>query len=387
VRLSADDTDEYEPLIAASSALGIDRSVEPTDGALVIYSSGTTGRPKGVVLSHTALVAHTVSVGTRFPFEDGDSNLVAMPMFHVGGVCWSFLSIHAGRPGIVVRNPDAPSLLAGLAAGATHAFFVPPVISGLLAGGPTVAEALAGLKFLGYGAAPMPEPLLRTALEAWSHVNFVQVYGQTEISGVAVTLEPADHRDPQRGRLLASAGKPVPGVELRIADPITEQDVPAGQQGEIWVRSAQVMTEYLNRPDATAETVTAEGWLRTGDIGRLDAEGYVYVEDRIKDMIITGGENVYGPEVERVLAEHPHIVDAAVIGVPDPKWGEAVKAVVVVSEPTSAEDVIAFCRERLAGYKCPLSVEFTDTLPRNASGKLLKRDLRAQYWPSADRKI
>ncbi len=385
--VSEDGDDEYEAFLAAHQPLDVVPGVDPEDAGLLIYSSGTTGRPKGVVLTQRALMTHTRNVGTRFPFAPGDINLVAMPMFHVGGVCWAFLGIQSGNASIVLRNPDAASLLGGIAAGATHTFFVPPVISGLLAAGEQATAALAGLKRMGYGAAPMPLSTLRKAIDAWPHIDFVQVYGQTEIAGVAVTLQPDDHRDPQRSHLLKSAGVPVPGVEVRIVDVSTGEEVPTGEQGEIWFRSAQVMSCYLNRPDATAETITADGWLRTGDIGHVDTDGYVYVEDRLKDMIITGGENVYSPEVERVLAEHPNIVDAAVIGVPDEKWGESVKALVTVDAPVSAQDIIAFCRQHLASYKCPSTVDFVEALPRNASGKLLKRDLRTPYWSKSARSI
>ncbi len=163
--------------------------------------------------------------------------------------------------------------------------------------------------------------------------------------------------------------------------------MPAGEPGEIWVRSNQNMSGYLNRPEATAETITDDDWVRTGDVGRLDADGYVYIEDRLKDMIITGGENVYGPEVESVLIEHPGIADAAVIGVPDDFWGESVKAIVVPDGEVDADDVIAFCRRHLAGYKCPRTVDFLETLPRNASGKILKAELRAPYWRDRARGI
>ncbi|WP_370670697.1 AMP-binding protein [Smaragdicoccus niigatensis] len=379
--------DEYEAFLSASEPVSAAPDIAVTDAALVIYSSGTTGRPKGVVLSQQALVAHTRNVGPLFKFETGDVNLVAMPLFHVGGICYAFFGIRAGASSIMTRTADAATLIRALASGVTHTFFVPPVINGFLGAGEAGVAALAGLKRLGYGASPMPLPLLREALETWPDIEFVQVYGQTELSGVAVTLSPADHRDVSRPQLLVSAGKPVPGTELRVTDVTTGETVETGEQGELWFRTEQAMTEYLNRPDATAETITADGWVRSGDVGRVDAQGYVYVEDRLKDLIITGGENVYGPEVERVLIEHPAIVDAAIIGVPDDHWGESVKAIVVTGRPTTADDVIAFCRDRLAGYKCPRTVDFLLELPRNASGKILKRELRKQFWAGRNRDI
>ena len=233
----------------------------------------------------------------------------------------------------------------------------------------------------------MPLPLLQQALATWPETNFVQVYGQTELCGAVTALSDADHRDSARPQLRLSAGKAVLGTEIRIVDPETGERAAHRRAGEIWVRSNQNMSGYLNRPDATADTITADEWVRTGDVGRLDADGYVYIEDRLKDMIITGGENVYGPEVESVLIEHPAIADAAVIGVPDDFWGESVKAIVVAATEVDPGDIIEFCRRHLAGYKCPRTVDFVPSLPRNASGKILKTSLREPYWRDRPRGI
>ena len=233
----------------------------------------------------------------------------------------------------------------------------------------------------------MPLPLLHRALATWPDTNFVQVYGQTELCGAVTALSDADHRDSARPDLQLSAGKAVLGTEIRIVDPETGDPLPTGEPGEIWVRSDQNMSGYLNRPEATADTITADDWVRTGDVGRLDADDYVYIEDRLKDMIITGGENVYGPEVESVLIEHPAIADAAVIGVPDDFWGESVKAIVVATSEIDPGDVIEFCRQHLAAYKCPRTVDFAPSLPCNASGKILKTTLREPYWRDRARGI
>jgi acyl-CoA synthetase (AMP-forming)/AMP-acid ligase II len=233
----------------------------------------------------------------------------------------------------------------------------------------------------------MPVPLLQRALAAWPEMNFVQVYGQTELCGAISALDAEDHRDSSRPELLMSAGKAAQGNEIRIVDPESGDKLPSGESGEVWVRSNQRMIGYLNRPEATADTITDDGWLRTGDIGRLDADGYLFIEDRLKDMIITGGENVYGPEVESVLLDHPGIADAAIIGVPDEKWGESVKAIVVAGTALEPAEVIEFCRRHLAGYKCPRTVDFVDTLPRNASGKILKNQLREPYWKDRARRV
>ena len=220
---------------------------------------------------------------------------------------------------------------------------------------------------------------------------FWQVYGLTETTGGIVNLPPADHdpTGPNRHRL-RSCGRPGPGVEVRIVDPDTGADAATGAVGEIWVRGPQVMQGYWNNPAATADVIDADGWFRTGDAGYLDADGYLYIHDRVKDMIVTGGENVYPAEVENVLMGHPAIGDVAVIGVPDERWGETVKAIVVLDAgrpSSSVDDVIAFARERLARFKCPTSVDVVDALPRNPSGKILKKDLRAPYWEGRERQV
>ncbi|WP_062900120.1 AMP-binding protein [Mycobacterium avium] len=379
--------DEYESLLAAAEPAPSDAGVDTDETALVIYSSGTTGRPKGVLLSQRALVNHAANLAPAFPFGDGDANLVAMPLFHVGGIGYALFGIRAGAPTIMTREPDAAALIGAVRAGATHAFFVPPVIARFLDAGEAARASIAGLRYIVYGAAPMPLPLLHRALSTWPGTKFVQVYGQTELCGAVTALSDDDHRDAARPQLQLSAGKAVQGCEIRIVDPNNCAELPAGRSGEVWVRSNQNMSGYLNRAEATAETITADGWVRTGDVGRLDADGYVYIEDRLKDMIITGGENVYGPEVESVLIEHPAVVDAAVIGVPNDFWGESVKAIVVADGDVDAADVIEFCRRHLAGFKCPRTVDFVAELPRNASGKILKTQLREPFWRDRDRRV
>ncbi len=380
--------DEYESLLAAASPAPADASLDANQTALVIYSSGTTGRPKGVLLSQRALVNHAANLAPAFPFADGDANLVAMPLFHVGGIGYALFGIRSGAPTFITREADAATLIGAVRAGATHVFFVPPVIARFLDAGEPATAAIAGLRYIVYGAAPMPLPLLHRALSTWPDTKFVQVYGQTELCGAVTALSDADHRDSTRPELQLSAGKAVLGCEIRIVDPETDASLPPGEPGEVWVRSNQNMTGYLNRPEATAETITADDWVRTGDVGRLDADDYVYIEDRLKDMIITGGENVYGPEVESVLIEHPAVADAAVIGVPDDFWGESVKAIVVVAAgEVDPADIIEFCRRHLAGFKCPRTVDFVAELPRNASGKILKTQLREPFWRDRARGI
>jgi acyl-CoA synthetase (AMP-forming)/AMP-acid ligase II len=245
------------------------------------------------------------------------------------------------------------------------------------------------LRSIIYGASPITNDVLVRAMRTFK-CDFIQVYGLTETTGAITELGPSDH-DPEgpRAHLLRSAGRPYPWVEFRIVEPDTERDCPRGGVGELWTRSVQNMKGYWNKPEETARVFTADGWLKTGDAGYVDEEGYLFLTDRVKDMIVSGGENVYPIEVENVLAQHPVIADVAVIGVPHERWGETVKAIVVCA-PGAAPDVdeiMAFARARLARYKCPTSVDFLDALPRNPSGKILKRVLREPYWKGHDRRI
>jgi len=373
--------DAYEPFLAAARPAERSREVTGDD----LWLAGTTGRPKGVMLSHRNIVAHTQNAVPVAPMGRGDRNLVAMPLFHVGGTCYALFGIYAGVPSTFTREPDPASLLAAFGAGVTHAF----VVSALLAAGEQAIAVLSGLKYLLYGAAPMPLPVLRQALATWPGLNFIQVYGQTELAGVISALSPQAHRDAAHQDRLGSAGTLLAGAQVRVVDPASGQDVAVGQPGEFWFRSAQQMMGYLNRPEDTAQAITADGWLRSGDIGHLDEGGFLFISDRIMDMIITGGENVYSPEVEQAMAEHPAVAEVAVIGIPDDHWGETIMAMVVLrpGHQATGEEIIGFTRARLAHYKCPRTVEIIDALPRNPSGKVLKRTLRAPYWAGRDRQI
>ena len=382
--------DTYERFLTGARPVSRSPEVTAEDLWLVMYSSGTTGRPKGVMLSHRNIVAHTQNAVPVAPMGGpGDRNLVAMPLFHVGGTCYALFGFFAGVPSTFTREPDPASLLAAFAAGATHVFLVPAVVSALLAAGDKAIAASSGLRYLLYGAAPMPLPVLRQALAAWPGLNFVQVYGLTELAGVISALSPQAHRDVAREDRFSSAGTLLAGAQVRVVDPATGQDAAAGQPGEFWFRSAQRMTGYLNRPDDTAQAITEDGWLRSGDVGHVGDGGFLFVSDRVKDMIITGGENVYSPEVEQAVAEHPAVADVAVIGIPDDHWGETVKAIVVLrpGHQATEQEIIGFARERLAHYKCPHTVEVIDALPRSPSGKVLKRTLRAPFWEGRDRRI
>jgi acyl-CoA synthetase (AMP-forming)/AMP-acid ligase II len=381
------DGDEYEALLAGAEPFGRDPSVEAEDVCLVMYSSGTTGRPKGVMLTQANMLAHTRNAHEGWCFDDGDKNMVSMPLFHVGGSSYVLFGINDGVPSVMTRDPDGASLAGAIMAGANRTFLVPAVLAQVLQSGDDAVRLFGQLKTYCYGAAPMPLPLLRAAISAWPDTDFLQVYGLTELCGVITHLLPDAHRDAEHPERVLSAGRLIPEAELRVVDPESLEDVPAGENGELWFRSPQVMKGYLNRPEETAEVITDDGWFRTGDMGKVDVDGFVYVEDRLKDMIISGGENIYSPEVERVLAEHPAVMEVAVIGVPDDRWGESVKAVVSLhpdAEATEGE-LIGFCREHLARFKCPKTVDVLEALPRNPTGKILKRDLRQPYWEGRER--
>ena len=354
----------------------------PNDSpALIMYTSGTTGRPKGVELTQANLIAHTVNAHQGFEFDEGDKNMVSMPLFHVGGMSYVQFGVYDGIPSVMTRDVDGAALAGAILKGANRTFLVPAVLAKVLETGEDAVKLFGALKTYGYGASPMPLPLLRQALDAWPDTDFVQAYGLTEVCGVISQLLPDAHRAEDHPERLTSAGTLVPNAEVRVVDPDTLEDVPTGEQGELWFRTPQLMKGYHNRPEATAEAITPDGWFRTGDIGRVDDGGYIFVEDRLKDMIISGGENIYSPEVERVLSEHPAVAEVAVIGVPDDRWGESVKAVVALKEGASATeaDIVEFCRDQLARYKCPRSVDVVLALPRNPTGKILKQELRGRF--------
>jgi long-chain acyl-CoA synthetase len=360
------------------------------DVAFQLYSSGTTGRPKGVMLSNDNFFGLLPLAKDMWEFSSDAVNLVAMPLFHIGGGGWATVGMYEGATSVVVRDLDPAALIRLIPEhGITHMFVVPAVLQFMLIVPGHEEGDYSSLRVIVYGASPISEEVLARSIEVFG-CKFWQAYGLTETTGAIVNLPPEDHdlNGPNRHRL-RSCGVAGPGVELRIVEPSTGADVPVGDVGEIWTRTAQNMKGYWNQPEATAATIDADGWLRTGDAGYLDADGYLYIHDRVKDMIVSGGENVYPAEVENVLMAHPAVADVAVVGVPDERWGEAGKAIVVKMEgvEVTPEELIDFCRQRLAKFKCPTSVEFTDALPRNPSGKVLKKDLRAPYWEGYERKV
>jgi len=369
--------------IATESPLLIDSHAPDLDACILqLYTSGTTASSKGVMLTQRGMLSFCKNAGAAFSgLGPGSTVLVAMPLYHVAGSGYALLALERGARVVLVREIEPESLLDTIEREHVTDLFLAPTIYAMLLDSAGFAERdLSGLRRLSYGASPMPLPLLRRCMSAFPG-DWYQAYGMTELSGMVTLLGPEDHRSPAKPEILTSAGRPVPGAEVRIIDPDSGQSLPAGQTGEIQVRTSQRMLGYWQQPGATAETIEPDGWLHTGDVGFIDADGYVYVRDRLKDMIITGGENVYPIEVENVLTGHPDVVDAAVVGLPHPVWGETVTAAVVSRSGSSLhpEQVIEFCRERLAGYKCPKDVRIVDGLPRNATGKVLRRELRAAF--------
>jgi long-chain acyl-CoA synthetase len=337
-------------------------------------------------------------------------SMVAMPLFHIGGSGWAIVGMSRGGHSVIIRDLDPRAILRAIEThGITDSFVVPAVLMFLCATPETATTDVSSLKTIFYGASPISEDVLVRSMNTLG-CDFTQLYGLTETCGAITALPPEDH-DPEgpRAHLLRSAGKPFDHVALRIVDPDTGGVMPDGEVGELWTRSDQNMLGYWQKRDETAAVLTDEGWFHTGDAGWLDTEGYLFLHDRIKDMIVSGGENIYPAEVENVLFAHPEIADVAVIGVPDDKWGETVKAIVVRSNGESRHvasggpaiegsgapgeeaaleaSIIAFARDRLAHYKSPTSVAFAEMLPRNASGKVLKRELREPYWRGRERHI
>jgi fatty-acyl-CoA synthase len=373
----------YEAQLAAAPPASEPPTVADDEPAFIMYTSGTTGRPKGAVLSHRNLLLHAYSnIVTDGVSGDDRVGLSGAPLFHIAGV--SGFAINLAMGATTVLTPSGgfdPAAMVDLLERerVSSCFFVPAQWAAIVAVPDLAERDLSALRRCSWGAAPASTTLLRTMIDAFPQADIVTAFGQTECSPVTCLLRGEDSI-----RKIGSIGQPIVNVEARIVDD-DMNDVPQGEVGEIVYRGPLVMTGYWNKPEETAEAFRG-GWFHSGDLVRADEDGYLYVVDRKKDMIISGGENIYCAEVENVLAAHPKIAEVALIGVADAQYGEAPLAVIAPrdpADPPTAENVEAFCRERLAAYKRPRDVVIVETLPRNPSGKVLKTRLRAEYGATA----
>jgi acyl-CoA synthetase (AMP-forming)/AMP-acid ligase II len=374
---------QYEAWRSAQPAQDPQLPAASEDTMIQFYTSGTTGHPKGVEIPHRSSRAmrtmETAAQGAWAQWSANDVAIVAFPNFHLSGTSWALQWLHRGATCVVQPQIDAGAFLRAIEQYRVTQLFTIPSVIPLMLDSPTLSGLdTSSLRNIFYGGMPIPAPLLRRAL-AVLKCNFIQIYGMTENNGTVCYLTPDDHLSGDE-TLLRSCGRPVAGIDMRICDS-EGHEVPTGSVGEVCIRSPSRMKGYWKRPDLANEVRFGEHY-RTGDAGYRDERGYLFLVDRVKDMIVSGGENIYPAEIERVLQEHPGVAEVTVIGVPDVKWGEAVKAIVVRRDAgVNADELIAFARGRIAGYKLPKSVDFIEALPRNANGKILKRELRDRYRP------
>ncbi len=383
---------DYEGLLAAASPEREDAGVDPDQLAWLFYTSGTTGQPKGAMLTHRNLLAMTMNFyADMSPLGPEDAVLHGAPLSHGSGL-YALPNIAKGALNVILEGKTfEPELVFQTIEQhrITNMFAAPTMVKRLAESPAAVKYDHGSLRCLNYGGAPMYVEDLKQAMRVLGPC-LVQLYGQGESPMTITYLPQRDHKlegSPREMERLASAGIARTDVEVAVVD-LDDRPLPAGQAGEIVTRSDLVMKGYWRNPRASAETLR-HGWLHTGDVGTLDDNGYLFIMDRSKDMIISGGENIYPREVEEVLLRHPAVREVAVIGVPDPQWGEAMKAIVALApgQSASGEELIAFCKDNIASYKKPKSIDFVDELPKNNYGKILKRDLRARYWGDRGRNV
>ena len=360
-----------------------DVQINEDDPLCIFYTSGTTGVPRGALYTHRCAIGDARTRAIEMGLKARDKNILMMPLYHVGGADSLRVLFYVGGTSIIIKDFDPAAVLQTIQdEKATDIQIVPTHLVAFLALPDIKKYNISSLKRIFYSGSPMPVELLRRGIKTWGLI-FCQGYGLTETGPTVCMLHEEEHGvvdgSVEEQKILASAGQPVVGVHVRIVDK-DGIDAEVGEIGEIVVKSKHNMVEWWHKPEETRKTVV-DGWLHTGDIGRFDEKGYIYIVDRKKDMICSGGENVYPREVEEILYQHPAVLEAAVIGIPDPYWVEKVHAVISLKKGTSltTQELIDFCRQRLAHYKAPKSVEFVDVLPKNPSGKILKRELRQRY--------
>lgn len=380
----------YEALIA-ETAPAKDAKRGGDDTYAVFYTGGTTGDPKGVVFSHQALCGATLSYLAMLPETEDLSFAYVGGFFHFSASNPAlYITLTGGTHIVLPKFEPGPMMKAISEHKVTNAVMVPTMITMMLNHPDFAQFDLSSLQTLVYGGSPMPRELMEEASEKLPSWRFYQIYGMTESGGFTTMLRWRDHvfEGPNAHRI-AAGGQPAPGVEMRIVNPESGEELPRGETGEIIMRSDFLMKEYLGKPKETAQALR-DGWLYSGDAGRMDNDGYLYVADRVKDMIVSGGENIYSIEVERALYSHPAVMQAAVIGIPSESWGEAVHGIVVprADHDVTSEALIAHCRTKIGGYKCPKSISFSrEALPVGPAGKVQKNVLRDPYWEGWTRRI
>lgn len=382
----------YEDLIDSSSSDDRIGEIEDEDVTILLYTAGTTGCPKGVPLRHSAFVTYVLNNVDPANPDIEERNLLTVPLYHVAGIQAVLAAIYAGRTLVMMKQFGVKGWLeTAQRERAMRAMLVPTMLKKIIEEPDFRKYDLTSLRVITYGAAPMPLEVIKKAIEAMPWVKFINAFGQTETASTITVLSPEDHiiegtekeREKKLKRLTSSIGKPLPDVEVKIIDEQGKTS-PSKEVGEIVVRGSRIMRGYWGDEQKTSQVLTLDGWLRTGDMGWMDEEGYIYLAGRADDMIIRGGENISPEEIEDVLHSHPKVEEAAVIGIPDPEWGQQPAAVVVLKkgEQATPEEIIEHCHARLSGFKRPGSVVFVDSLPRNPLGKVLKKKLREQYGPS-----
>ena len=388
---SAPDMLSHSDLVTTYSQDEPDVQIDEDDPVGIIYTSGTTGVPRGALYTQRSLIDDSKTLVMNMNLYPGHKRVLITPLFHIAGNTHFRSSLYIGGCNIIMKFFDPPATLQIIQdERATHMDIVPTHLAAMLNLPDLNKYDISSMEFLWYGGSPMPLEVLKKGIKVFGPI-FAQGYGQSETGPAISHLSKEDHnvldRPKKEQKKLTSAGKPDIGVHVRIVDE-EGKDVEPGEVGEIIVRSKHIMVGYWHKPEETKETLI-DGWVYTGDMGYYDDEGYIYIADRKKDMIISGGENVYPREVEEVLYQHPAVLEAAIIGVPDPYWVEKVHAIVVTRKgvSTTDEELIAFCKKHIAGYKAPKTIEFVDSLPKNPAGKILKRELREKYWKEQARKV
>lgn len=381
-----DDNDTYEHQIAGQSTTRPNVDQSEDDTAFQLYTSGTTGRPKGVMIAHrgTNMMRLCEHLEPAYQWQAGDSFINALPNFHLLHLGITLQCLYNGVSIIVVKQFDPAMVLEGISEQRPSLLTLTPTMLQMLLDHPDAATTdFSSLRLTLYAGSAISLGLIKRAI-ATMPCQFMQFYGSTESGGAASILRPGEH-DLDNEACLQSCGRPLPLIEFRIVDP-SGREVATGEPGELHIRAPSITKGYWRQPEATA-AVLEQGWYRSGDIAKRDGDGLYYIVDRAKDMIVSGGENIYSAEVENVLSTHTKVAGVAVIGVPDPRWGEAVKAIIIPRGDVDAAELIAWCRERLAGYKVPKSIDFVDSFPLVPTGKVSKKDLRARYWDNEARGI